>query len=146
MRIRHLNHSTYQTQYHLVWGTKYRRRWLTDYVKVELVRTLYALQRRHPAWYFEAINTDRDHIHIQMEFPPSESVAAVVQEIKVVCSLTLKKRFPFIKRIYHYNKSGGVWAVGYFVSTIGLDEVMIKRYIQRQGRSELPQDVSAEFS
>jgi putative transposase len=146
MRIRHLHHSTYQTQYHIVWGTKYRRRWLTEYVKVELVKSLYALQRRHPDWYFEAINTDHDHIHIQMEFPPSESVAAVVQEIKVASSLALKKRFPFIKRIYQYNKSGGIWAVGYFVSTIGLDEATIKKYIERQGQAELPQDVSAAFS
>ena len=146
MRIRHLNHSTYQVQYHLVWGTKYRRRWFKDYVTVEFIKTLYALQRRHPAWFFETINTDRDHVHLQMTFPPSDSVAAVVQEIKATTSARLKKRFPFIQRIYVHNKSGGIWAVGYFVSTIGIDEATIKKYIERQGQAELPQDITAEFS
>jgi putative transposase len=146
MRIRRLNHSTYQAQYHLVWGTKYRRKWIKDYVKVELIKVLYKTQRRHPAWYFQAINTDQDHIHIQMEIPPSDSVAEVVQELKACSSSLLKKRFPFIQRMYSQTKSGGIWATGYFFSTIGLNEETIRKYIQMQGQEELPLDVTNEFS
>ena len=46
----------------------------------------------------------------------------------------LKKEFKFIREMY---LDGSIWSVGYFVSTIGLNEEMIKRYIAQQGRKDL---------
>jgi putative transposase len=71
MRIRHLQHSVYQVQYQLVWGTKYRRKVLKYYACKELVHSLYTVPRRHPTWYFHSINTGDDHVHLLMEIPPS---------------------------------------------------------------------------
>src|SRR5258708_3772396 len=87
MRIRKLNHSVYQIQYHIVFRTKYRRKILKPYVKVELIKSFYRIQKRHPDWYFHAINTDEDHVHMQIEFPPSYTIAQVVQELKAVSAL-----------------------------------------------------------
>jgi len=143
MRIRQLNHSVYQTQYHIVWGTKYRRKVLKHYVKSELIKSLYKTQRRHPNWYFHDINAGDDHVHLLMEIPPSYSVAFVVSELKSCSSAHLRKRFKFIDQIYTHS---GLWSSGYFVSTVGLNEEQIKKYIDRQNKFDHSFDVSVEFS
>lgn len=143
MRIRHLNHSVYQVSYHLVWGTKYRRKVIKHYVKTELIKSIYSALKRHPDWYLYKINTGDDHVHLLLEFPPSHSIAAVVQDIKSCTSSHLRKKFKFIDEIYNHS---GLWSVGYFVSTAGLNEDEIKRYIERQGDYDRGVDVSAEIS
>ena len=119
MRIQSLNHSTYQHQYHLVWGTKYRRKWLKEYVKADLAASFKTTLLKCPAVQILAMNTDHDHIHLQLEIPPDVSVASVVQHLKSDSSRVLIKRFPYIRRMYIENS---IWAVGYFSSTIGLNE------------------------
>jgi len=136
MKIRSLNHSTYQHQYHIVWGTKYRRKFLKDYVKLELLAVFGHIMKKYPELQIVAINTDNDHIHLQIEIPPDVSVAAAVQQLKSSSSAHLKKKFKFIKTMY---LDGGIWSVGYFSSTIGLNEGQIKKYISWQGQKELPQ-------
>jgi len=144
MRVRQLNHSVYQVQYHVVWGTKFRRKILKHYVRSELIKNLYRTQRRHPDWYFHQINTGDDHVHLRMEIPPKYAVANVVRELKACSSAHLKKHFPFINRIY--RKNGRLWGAGYFVSTVGLNEERIKRYIERQNQYDTGLDVSDELS
>ena len=143
MRIRELSHSVYQTQYHIVWGTKYRRKLLKHYVRKELIKSLYKTQRKHPTWYFVEINTDCDHVHLLMEIPPSDRLSDVVRELKVDSSSHLRKSFKFIDRIY---KESGIWSVGYFVSTVGLNEKTIRKYIFLQNAKDIGRDISEEFS
>lgn len=143
MRIRQLNHSVYQVQYHLVWGTKYRRKIIKPYVKKELIRSLYKTQRSYPDWYFHQINTDADHVHILIEIPPKYAVSKVVKELKTRSSKDLKKKFPFIRKMSDGN---AVWSIGYFVSTVGLNEENIRKYIEKQGKQDRSIDVTAELS
>ncbi len=143
MRIRKLNHSVYQTQYHIVFGTKYRRKWLKEYVKTELIKSFRQSQRSFPDWYFFEINTDQDHVHIIMEVPPSYSIAQVVQILKTNSSKALRKQFKFIDQIHG---ASGLWSTGYFVSTIGLNEEQIRKYVQAQGEDDKGLDVTSEFS
>ena len=144
MRIRSLNHSTYQHQYHLVWGTKYRWKYLKPYVKEELLTCLFSVVKKYPTLHIEAINVDEDHIHLQIEISPDVEVATVVQKLKAVSSIHLKKKFKFIREMYI---EGNIWSVGYFSSTIGLNEQQVKLYIQRQGRKDFPRNQrSFEFS
>lgn len=144
MRIRQLSHSVYQIKYHVVWGTKYRRRVLKYYVRAELIKCFYKIQRSHPDWYYDKINTDEDHVHLMIEIPPKYSVAEVVQELKSVSSRWLREKFSFIEKLY--EKKEGIWSVGYFVSTIGLNEEQIRRYVEKQGQWDKSRDVTAEFS
>lgn len=143
MRIQSLNHSTYQHQYHIVWGTKYRRKYLKEYVKQELLHSLYETVKAHPILYIHAVNTDEDHIHMQIEIPPSISVSKVVQKLKARSSIHLKKKFKFIKNMYI---EGNIWSVGYFSSTIGINEEVIQKYIEHQGKKDHPEQVAFEFS
>ena len=143
MRIRQLNHSVYQIQYHLVWGTKYRRKFLKYYVRSALIKSLYKAQRKFPDWYLDQINTGDDHVHILLEIPPKYALASVVQYLKSSTNTSLKKQFRFIREIYDSNS---IWSTGYFVSTVGLNEQQIRRYIERQNNYDRSLDITAEFS
>lgn len=137
MRIRHLNHSTYQHQYHIVWATKGRRNILQKYVLPELKKSFLETVKKYPTLYLLEMNTDQDHVHLQIEIPPNIAVSDAVQSLKSRSSLALRKKFKFIREIY--LEKDGIWAVGYFSSTIGLNEEKIKKYIQYQGKKEKPQ-------
>ena|ERR1700685_792077 len=134
METRHLNHSTYKLQYHIVWGTKYRRKWLKPYVKAVLKESLYATCKKYPTLFIQTVNTDEDHVHVQMEIPPSVAISDAVQKLKGASSLVIRKRFKFIHDMY--LEKDGIWSVGYFVSSIGLNEGQIKKYIEWQDKKE----------
>ena len=134
MDIRHLNHSTYQLQYHIVWGTKHRRKWLKDYVRDELRKCFADTCKKYPTLILRAMNTNDDHVHLQIEIPPNMAISDAVQKLKGASSMAIQKRFKFIREMY--LEWDGIWSVGYFVSSVGLNEANIKRYIEWQGRKE----------
>ena len=140
MRIQHLTHCTYQHQYHIVWGTKGRRKYLKPYVKAELLHSLYATIKKYPTLHIHTVNTDEDHVHLQIEIPPNIAVSDAVQKLKSNASVHLQKKFKFIREMY--LDKDGIWSVGYFSSTIGLNETEIRRYIERQGEEEKPQTIN----
>jgi len=119
MRTRSLNHSAYKLQYHIVWGTKYRRKWLKPYVKIALKKSLYATCKKYPTLFIQTVNTDEDHVHIQMEIPPSIAISDAVQKLKGISSIALRKEFKFIREMY--LEKDGIWSVWIFVSSIGLN-------------------------
>jgi len=137
MRIRNLNHSTYQHQYHVVWGTKYRRKILKPYVLIELKKSFYSTIKKYPTLWIESMNTDEDHVHIQIEVPPNIALSDAVGKLKSASSRHLRTRFKFIRDIY--IEKDGIWSVGYFSSTVGLNEEQVRRYIEWQGRKDKPQ-------
>jgi len=143
MRTQKLNHSIYQHQYHIVWGTKYRRKYLKEYVETEFRKVLFSLVKKYPTLYIHAVKTDEDHVHLQVEIPPDISVSSVVQRIKTHTSFSLKRKFPFIRKIY---LDSGIWSVGYFSSTVGLNEEAIKKYIANQGRQDFSKQYRLKFS
>ncbi len=137
MRIQHLNHSTYQHQYHIVWGTKYRRKFLKPYVLLELRKVLYATIKKYPTLWIEELNTDDDHVHFQIEVPPNIAVSNAVSKLKSFSSRYLRTKFKFIREMY--LEKDGIWSVGYFSSTVGLNETQVKGYIQWQSKKDVPQ-------
>ena len=89
------------------------------------------------------MNTDLDHVHLQMEIPPNISVAMAIKTLKACSSIELKKKFKFIREMY---LDGSIWSVGYFSSTVGLNEKQIQKYIEWQGKQDLPQELDLGFS
>lgn len=83
------------------------------------------------------MNTDQDHVHIQIEIPSNIAVSDAVSKFKANSSRHLKSKFKFIREIY--LEKDGIWSVGYFSSTIGLNEDIIKKYIEWQGKKDKPQ-------
>ena len=88
---------------------------------------------------FKTINHDKDHLHLLISIPPTVAVGKIVGIIKQNTSRALKQKFPFLKEVYWGTDA--VWSAGYFVSTIGVNEQVIKAYIQNQGKSDAGQTV-----
>jgi len=143
MRTLRLNHSVFQHEYHIVFGTKRRRKYLKSYVKPEFERVMIKFQKKYPNVHLVESNLNNDHVHLLLEIPPNLSVAIVVMKIKWLTSVAFKKKFKFIRDMY---LDGNIWGVGYFSSTIGLNENTIKKYIKYQGNLDQTKEVASEFS
>ena len=113
MRIQSLNHSHYQHQYHIVWGTKYRRPFLKEYVKPVLIASINKTLKKYPTLFIESINTDNDHVHIQIEIPPNIAVSSAVQVIKQV-SISKESLSLFVKCTS--RTASGVWDISLLLS------------------------------
>jgi putative transposase len=72
-----------------------------------------------------------DHVHILISIPPKYSVSHVVKVIKANTAQKMRKEFLFLDEVYWGIK--GIWSIGYFVSTVGVDEEVIRKYIEMQG-------------
>jgi len=109
----------------------------------ELKRSFYATIKDYPTLYINHMATDEDHIHLQIEIPPNIAISAAVQALKARSSMHLRKNFKFIREM---SLEGGIWSVGYYVSTIGLNETMIKRYLDMQGKKDEGKTMRLGFS
>jgi len=123
-----LSHSQWECKYHVVFIPKYRR------------KVLYGELRRHLGQVFRKLAEQKesrveeghlmaDHVHMLLSIPPKYAVAQVVGFIKGKSAI-------HIARVYGERKRSFVgqhfWARGYFVSTVGRDEAIVREYIVRQ--------------
>jgi len=81
-----------------------------------------------------SMNHDKDHIHILVSIPPKFRVSDVVRYIKSQSGRLMKRRYLYMRKAY-YGRDG-IWSDGYFVSTVGVNEQVIKKYIERQGQED----------
>jgi putative transposase len=130
-------HGAFHLQYHVVWVCKYRRRVLNPGVESSLRKLLPHLLRSMPGVGIETIGFDQDHLHMVMVIPPKYAIATVMGTLKSQSASSLRKQYPFIKKIYW--KENIVWSPGYFVSSVGLDEATIKHYVEHQGEQDSDQ-------
>ena len=127
-----LNHSVWDCKYHVVFIPKCRR------------RTLYGDLRRHLGEVFRQLALQKesrveeghllpDHVHMLIAIPPKYAVAQVVGFIKGKSAIHLARVYGERKRNFvgqHF------WARGYFVSTVGRDERVIREYIRKQEQED----------
>ena len=137
MEIRRQAHCVYRCMYHVVWIPRYRFKVLVNGVDQYLLLKLDEVRKRYPEIEYIERNIQPDHIHMVLSFPPKYSIVKIVQLMKSNTGKALKEKFPYIKK--RYWGRGGMWSVGYFVSTVGLDEQMIRRYVKHQGEEDLGQ-------
>jgi putative transposase len=96
------------------------------------------VRKYYPDWHYIEIGIDKDHIHLYMVIPPKYSVSKVVETIKSNTSRELTKKFSqFLGDVYWDGK--GIWSKGYFVSTVGINEETIRRYVRQQGEEDTGQ-------
>ena len=124
----------YYTKYHLVFATKYRKRIINEGVKKYLEKLLYRITEYYPEIRFHEINGEEDHMHLLITIPPKMAVSKAVSTIKSNTSNAMKKKFDFVKKAYW--GADGMWSDGYFVSTVGINEQIIKKYIEMQGKED----------
>ena len=129
MDIRLSAHGAYHHQYHLVGIPKYRRRVLKGDLKDFLATRVGEIEEFHPEVEVEQVSIQGDHVHLVAVIPPKDAVSAIVGKIKANTSREIRQRFPAIKKVYWRNE---FWSVGFFSSTVGIDEAVIKRYVDFQ--------------
>lgn len=130
MRLHKAAHTVYKTQYHIVWKTRYRRKILVTGIKSYLKIKLQEIRKYYPDWEDIEIEIKKDHVHLYMVIPPKYAASKVVETIKKNTSRSLSRKFAFLKKAYWERK--GIWGRGYFVSTVGINEEIIRRYIKLQ--------------
>ena len=127
-------HAVYYAQYHIVISTKYRRKVLKAGMGDYLKRKVLQVSKFQPEIEIIEVNTDLDHIHLLVSIPPKFSVSEVVKMIKAHTGTAMRKKFPFLDKVYW--GINGIWSLGYFVSTVGINEKTIRRYVQKQGEED----------
>ena len=134
MRLHKSAHTVYKTQYHIVFVTRYRRKILVPGVATYLKIKLQEIRKHHPDWEYIEIGTDGDHVHLHMVIPPKYAVSKVVNILKSNTATRLKEKFEFLEKVYW--DGGGIWSTGFFVSTVGVDEEIIRNYVAMQGKED----------
>jgi putative transposase len=135
---RHKSHCVFLCDYHIVFPTKYRRKVLDKGVLAYLKLRLKDVTDHYPDIIIKEINTDQDHIHLLLSIPPQWSVGKVIGIVKANTARSLKTKFSYLKEVYWGTDS--IWSEGYFVSTVGINEQTIQRYIEAQGQEDSGQN------
>ncbi|MCP5197380.1 MAG: IS200/IS605 family transposase [Gammaproteobacteria bacterium] len=123
-----LSHSIWECKYHVVFIPKCRRRTLYEQLKRPLGEVFHQLARQKESAIEEG-HLLVDHVHMLIAIPPKYAVSQVIGFIKGKSAIHLARVYGERRR----NFTGQhFWARGYFVSTVGRDEAVIRDYICRQ--------------
>jgi REP-associated tyrosine transposase len=123
-----LNHTKWECKYHVVFIPKCRRKVLYGQLRRNLGEVFRTLTEQKESRIEEG-HLMPDHVHMMISIPPKYSVAQVVGYIKGKSAIHVARTFLERKRNFvgqHF------WARGYFVSTVGRDERVIREYIRHQ--------------
>ncbi len=92
------------------------------------------LLRSMPGVNIETIGFDQDHLHMVMVIPPKYSISTVMSQLKSQSASLLRNKFSWLQKVYWQENI--VWSTGYFVSSVGIDEETIQRYVEAQGHQD----------
>ncbi|MGA8149032.1 MAG: IS200/IS605 family transposase [Gallionellaceae bacterium] len=123
-----LSHSKWECKYHVVFIPKCRRKTLYEQLRPHLGEVFRKLAKYKESNVEEG-HLMQDHVHMLISIPPKYSVSQVVGYIKGKSAIHLARMYGERKRNFvgqHF------WARGYFVSTVGRDEELIREYIRHQ--------------
>ena len=121
----------------MVWIPRYRYKVLVKGVDEYLLKKMDEIRKNYPEIEYVQRNIQPDHVHLVLSFPPKYSIARVVQIIKSNTGKAMWEKFDFLRKRYYGR--GGIWSAGYFVSTVGLDEKLIEKYVRYQEKEDLGQ-------
>ena len=127
-----LSHTVWDCKYHVVWIPKYRRKVLYGKLRHYLGDVLHELARQRESRIIEG-HLCIDRIHMCISIPPKHSVSEVVGFIKGKSAIAIAEDVGGKARNF---VGQSFWARGYYVSTVGRDEDVIREYIRNQEAEE----------
>lgn len=128
-----LSHTLYECKYHIVFCPKYRYRIFEGTLGEYAREQVFYLCRQKDMITVEEINVQNDHIHTILSIPPKCSVSDVMGFLKGKMSLNIFHRFETLGKQYWGRH---LWSRGYCVSSIGLNEDQIRKYVRWQEKEE----------
>ena len=127
-QVQSLSHTCWECKYHIVFIPKYRRKILYGHIREELGVVFHRLAKQKESLIEEG-HLMVDHVHIMISIPPKYAVSQVVGFLKGKSAIHIARVHAGRRRNFvgqHF------WARGYFVSTVGRDEQVIREYIRHQ--------------
>src|SRR5258708_3755085 len=127
-----LSHARWECKYHVVFIPKRRRKTLYAELRRPLGEVFHKLAMQKESRIEEG-HLLADHVHMMISIPPKYAVSQVIGFIKGKSTIHLARVYGERKRNFvgqHF------WARGYFVSTVGRDEAVIREYIKRQEQED----------
>ena len=131
-----LSHTVWDCKYHIVWVPKKRRKVIYGNLRKELGSILRRLSEYKGVEVIEG-TLCIDHIHMCLSIPPKYSVATIVGYLKGKSAMIIFEKYSRLKKNF---KGHSFWARGYYVSTVGLDEAKIRKYITDQETNDAVMD------
>ena len=127
-----LGHTKWECKYHVVFIPKYRKKALYGNLRHHLGEVFHRLAKQKESRIEEG-HLQSDHVHMMITIPPKYAVSQVIGYMKGKSAI-------HVARVYGERKRNFVgqhfWARGYFVSTVGRDEAVIRSYIRRQEQED----------
>lgn len=117
---------------HLIFVTKYRKKIFFNTFKENIKQYIFETAKNHH-WYIKRIETDKDHLHILLQYNPTDSITDIVRTLKQYSThLAWKNHSYILKEVYWKNKT--LWSSGYFAASVGcVSKSTIEHYIENQG-------------
>ena len=127
-----LSHTKWECKFHIVWIPKCRRKMLYGQLRKNLGDVLHDLARQKESRVLEG-HLQPDHVHMLISIPPKYAVSQVVGYMKGKSAIHIARTYLGQRKNY-----GGMsfWARGYFVSTVGADEAVVRADIRDQEQED----------
>ena len=132
-RFKKLSHTIYECKYHVVFCPKYRFRIFEDEIAKYTQQQIYIFCGQKDLVELMELNVQKDHIHLVMSVPPKYSLSSFMGFLKGKASLRLFQRYEKLGKRYWGRH---LWARGYCISTVGLNEDQIRKYVKWQEKQE----------
>ena len=131
-----LSHSKWLCKYHIIFTPKYRRKIIYNKYRESIRDILKSLCSYKGIEILEG-HLMPDHVHLLLSIPPKYSVSSIMGYLKGKSSLMIFEHHANLK--YQFGNRH-FWSIGYYVSTVGLNEATIKKYIQDQEKEDIVHD------
>ena len=131
-----LSHTKWECKYHVVFIPKYRKKVLYGALRRRLGQVLRRLAEQRESRVEEG-HLMPDHVHMMIAIPPKYSVSQVIGYIKGKSAIHIAREYAGRKRNF---VGQNFWARGYYVSTVGRDETVVREYIRQQEQEDRRQE------
>lgn len=131
-----LSHTKWLCKYHIVFTPKYRRKIIFNQYRESLIEFFKRLCSYKGVEIIEG-HMMPDHVHLLVSIPPKIAVSTFVGYLKGKSALMMFDKHANLK--YKFGNRH-FWAEGYYVSTVGLNEATIKKYIEEQEKHDIALD------
>jgi putative transposase len=135
-----LSHVKWECKYHVVFIPKYRKKKLYGRLRAQVGTILRDLCNQKEIGLIEG-HAAGEHVHMLVSIPPKYSVAHTVGFLKGKSAVRIHREILKERRMTGLH----FWATGYCVSTVGLDEERVRRYVRQQEKRDRLEEGQPEF-
>lgn len=130
--VESLAHSKWVCKYHIVFTQKYRRKMIYNELREDIKEIIKDLCKWKGIKIIEG-HMMSDHVHLLLSIPPKYSISSVIVYLKGKSAMMIFERHANLR--YKYGRRN-FWSTGYYVSTVGINELTVAKYIREQEKQD----------